>query len=63
MQQGYSLTFTINPELYSDLQQAAMEAQCGIARFAAECVESILAERRLAKLPRQETWTLLPDGN
>jgi len=32
---GYSLTLTINYELYTDLQAAAMEAECGVARFAA----------------------------
>jgi len=54
MQEGYSLTLTVNPELYSDLQQAATVAECGIERFASECVESVLAERRLAKLPPSE---------
>ena len=51
MQEDHSLTFTINSDLYSDLQRAAQEAQCSINRFASECVESVLAERRLQKLP------------
>jgi hypothetical protein len=44
------LTFTLSQTLFSELVDACKESQCSPRQFAGECVEAILAERRLPRV-------------
>lgn len=45
------LTFTLSQALFSELEEACKESRCSPRQFAGECVEAILASRRLPKVP------------